>query len=106
MTPIRTGSLAAVAIAARSVRPASPPSVLPIRPSADRHSNACSKAGPDKTLMRWHGGQPLRRQLFLGISFLLFPVLAAAIWSGWATFRERTLELAEQADLVAATTAA
>jgi signal transduction histidine kinase len=56
--------------------------------------------------MRTFWALPLRRQLFLAILLLLVPVLIAAIWSGVATFRERTTELAQQAELVARTTAA
>src|SRR5688500_4011735 len=49
---------------------------------------------------------PLRRQLFGAMVLLLVPVLGAAIWLGLTTFRERTAELAQQADIVARTTAA
>ncbi len=56
--------------------------------------------------MLWSGAQPLRRQLFLGIFLLLVPVLAAAIWSAWSTFRERAVELGDQASLVAVTSSA
>jgi signal transduction histidine kinase len=49
---------------------------------------------------------PLRRQLVIAILLLLVPVLVAAAWSGLATFRERTDELADQARIVASTTAA
>src|SRR5215208_2874139 len=55
--------------------------------------------------MRTFWALPLRRQLFLAILLLLVPVLIAAIWSGVATFRERTIELAQQAEVVARTTA-
>ena len=40
--------------------------------------------------------QPLRRQLFVFILLLLVPVLAAAAWSGFATYRERVGDLHEQ----------
>src|SRR5688572_23433500 len=50
--------------------------------------------------------QPLRRQLFIAIVLLLVPVLAAAVWSGLVTFRERTDELRNQTRVVAITTAA
>src|SRR5688500_19330625 len=49
---------------------------------------------------------PLRRQLFGAMVLLLVPVLGAAIWLGLTTFRERTAELVQQADIVARTTAA
>lgn len=56
--------------------------------------------------MRRFWALPLRRQLFLAILVLLVPVLLAVIWSSAATYRERTAELADQARIVAATTAA
>jgi C4-dicarboxylate-specific signal transduction histidine kinase len=56
--------------------------------------------------MRSFWALPLRRQLFVAILMLLVPVLVAAIWSGMTTFRERTAELAQQADIVARATAA
>jgi C4-dicarboxylate-specific signal transduction histidine kinase len=56
--------------------------------------------------MRSFWALPLRRQLFLAILLLLVPVLVAAVWSGVATLRERTAELAQQADIVARTAAA
>ena len=40
--------------------------------------------------------QPLRRQLFVFILLLLVPVLGAAIWSAYATYRERIADLNEQ----------
>ena len=49
---------------------------------------------------------PLRRQLFGAMVLLLVPIVGAAIWLGLTTFRERTAELAQQADIVARTTAA
>ena len=49
---------------------------------------------------------PLRRQLFGAMLLLLVPVIGAAIWLGLTTYRERTAELAQQADIVARTTAA
>src|SRR5512138_1545249 len=48
----------------------------------------------------------LQRQLAIAIGLLLVPVVAAAIWSGTSTFRERATELGEQTQLVAYTTAA
>jgi C4-dicarboxylate-specific signal transduction histidine kinase len=56
--------------------------------------------------MRTFWAFPLRRQLFVALLLLLVPVLAAAAWFGVATFRERTAELTQQADIVARTTAA
>ena len=49
---------------------------------------------------------PLRRQLFLAIALLLVPLLAAVIWSGSLSFRERGDELGQQAEAVAQTVAA
>lgn len=49
---------------------------------------------------------PLRRQLFVAILLLLVPVVIAAAWSGWTTYRERTVELSQQAEIIAQTTAA
>jgi signal transduction histidine kinase len=48
----------------------------------------------------------LQRQLAVAIALLLVPVLAAAIWSGTSTFRERANELGDQSRVVAYTTAA
>ena len=48
----------------------------------------------------------LRRQLFLAIALLLVPLLAAVIWSGSLSFRERGNELGQQAESVARTVAA
>src|SRR5687767_13762316 len=56
--------------------------------------------------MRTFWAFPLRRQLFVALLLLLVPVLVATAWFGVATFRERTAELAQQADIVARTTAA
>jgi C4-dicarboxylate-specific signal transduction histidine kinase len=56
--------------------------------------------------MRSFWALPLRRQLLVAILMLLVPVVVAAIWSGVTTFRERTVELAQQAEIVARTTAA
>ncbi len=50
--------------------------------------------------------QPLRRQLFVFILLLLVPVLAAAVWSGVATYRERIADLNEQTRVTATTIAA
>ena len=49
---------------------------------------------------------PLRRQLFLAIIALLIPLLAAVVWSGWLSLRERGSELAQQAETMAQTIAA
>jgi C4-dicarboxylate-specific signal transduction histidine kinase len=49
---------------------------------------------------------PLRRQLFVAILLLLVPLAAAVVWSGYVALRERTDELADQAGIVATTTAA
>jgi C4-dicarboxylate-specific signal transduction histidine kinase len=40
--------------------------------------------------------QPLRRQLFIFVLCLLVPVLAAGLWSGVATYRERVADLNDQ----------
>ncbi|HEY6360159.1 MAG TPA: ATP-binding protein [Vicinamibacterales bacterium] len=50
--------------------------------------------------------QPLRRQLFVFILLLLAPVLAAAAWSGFATYRERVGDLHDQSRVTAMTLAA
>jgi C4-dicarboxylate-specific signal transduction histidine kinase len=55
--------------------------------------------------MRKFWALPLRRQLFVASLLLLVPVLITAVWSVMTTFRERTVELAQQADIVARTTA-
>jgi C4-dicarboxylate-specific signal transduction histidine kinase len=49
---------------------------------------------------------PLRRQLFIAILLLLMPLAAAVAWSGYVALRERTDELADQAGIIATTTAA
>jgi C4-dicarboxylate-specific signal transduction histidine kinase len=49
---------------------------------------------------------PLRRQLFAAILLLLVPLAAAVVWSGYVALRERTGELADQAGIIATTTAA
>ena len=49
---------------------------------------------------------PLRRQLFLAIFALLVPLLAAVVWSGWLSLRERSIELENQAATMAQTIAA
>jgi signal transduction histidine kinase len=49
--------------------------------------------------------QPLRRQLFVFILLLLVPVLAAAAWSGVATYRERVTDLNEQTRVTAVSVA-
>ena len=46
--------------------------------------------------MRRFWAQSLRRQLLIAIVLLLVPVIAAAVWSGWATYRERTDDLRGQ----------
>ena len=56
--------------------------------------------------MRSFWSLSLQRQLAIAIGLLLVPVLAAAIWSGMSTFRERATELGDQTRLVAYTTAA
>jgi C4-dicarboxylate-specific signal transduction histidine kinase len=56
--------------------------------------------------MRRFWAQSLRRQLLIAIVLLLVPVLAAAVWSGWATYRERTDDLRSQTRAFALTTAA
>src|SRR4029453_750063 len=49
---------------------------------------------------------PLRRQLFLAIFALLVPLLAAVVWSGWLSLRERSNELGDQGATKAQTIAA
>jgi C4-dicarboxylate-specific signal transduction histidine kinase len=49
---------------------------------------------------------PLRRQLFIAIFALLVPLLAAVVWSGWLSLRERSNELEDQAATMARTIAA
>jgi signal transduction histidine kinase len=56
--------------------------------------------------MRRFWDLPLRRQLVIAIFLLLVPLLVAAGWSGLTAVDERREELAEQARIVAATTAA
>ena len=56
--------------------------------------------------MRSFWSLSLQRQLALAIGLLLVPVLAAAVWSGMSTFRERATELGDQTRIVAYTTAA
>jgi len=56
--------------------------------------------------MRSFWSLSLQRQLAIAIGLLLVPVVAAAIWSGMSTFRERATELGDQTRLVAYTTAA
>ena len=56
--------------------------------------------------MRSFWSLSLQRQLAIAIGLLLVPVVAAAIWSGMSTFRERSNELGDQTRLVAYTTAA
>ena len=56
--------------------------------------------------MRKFWAQPLRTQLFIAILLLLLPVLAAAVWSGVATYRERSEDLLAQSRTIAITTAA
>ncbi len=56
--------------------------------------------------MRSFWSLSLQRQLTIAVGLLLVPVLAAAIWSGMTTYRERANELADQTRLVAYTTAA
>jgi len=56
--------------------------------------------------MRSFWSLSLQRQLAIAIGLLLVPVVAAAIWSGMNTFREREAELGDQTRTVAYTTAA
>ena len=56
--------------------------------------------------MRTFWALPLRLQLFIAIPLLLVPVLAAAVWSGLETLRERTEELGGEAEMLSRTTAA
>src|SRR6185503_14854207 len=56
--------------------------------------------------MRRFWAQSLRRQLLIAIVLLLVPMVAAVVWSGWATYRERTDDLRGQTRAFALTTAA
>ena len=56
--------------------------------------------------MRTFWALPLRRQLLLAIPLLLVPVVVAAVWSGLETVRERTEELASEAELLGRTLSA
>ncbi len=56
--------------------------------------------------MRKFWAQPLRTQLFIAILLLLVPVFAAAVWSGLATYMERSKDLLDQSRTIAITTAA
>jgi signal transduction histidine kinase len=56
--------------------------------------------------MRSFWSLSLQRQLAIAIGLLLVPVVAAAIWSGMSSFRERETELGDQTRTVAYTTAA
>ena len=55
--------------------------------------------------MQHFWAQPLRRQLVITVLLQLAPVLVAALWSGYATFEERTDELQTQANVLATSTA-
>jgi len=55
--------------------------------------------------MRSFWSLSLQRQLAIAIGLLLVPVLGAAIWSGMSTFRERAVELGDQTQIIAYTTA-
>src|ERR1700733_2737583 len=59
-----------------------------------------------KRKMRSFWSLSLQSQLAIAIGLVLVPVLAAAIWSGMSTFRERATELGDQTRVVAFTTAA
>src|SRR5437764_7715067 len=95
MTRIRTAAHAAAATVAHFVRLASPKPVWQTPYSTDKVRK-----------MRSFWSFSLQRQLAVAIGLLLVPVLAAAIWSGMSTFRERAAELGDQARIVAYTTAA
>jgi C4-dicarboxylate-specific signal transduction histidine kinase len=56
--------------------------------------------------MRSFWALPLRHQLLIAILLLLLPVLVAAVWSGLETLRERTDELADDAQMISRTTSA
>src|SRR5262245_33526587 len=56
--------------------------------------------------MRSFWSLSLQRQLAIAVGLLLVPVVAAAIWSGLGTVRERATDLGDQTRLVAYTTAA
>src|SRR5215208_899771 len=55
--------------------------------------------------MRSFWSLSLQRRLAIAIGFLLVPVVAAAIWSGMSTLRERATELGDQSRVIAYTTA-
>src|SRR5258705_11399610 len=95
MTRIRTATHAAAATVAHSVRLALPRPVWRTPYSTDKVRK-----------MRSFWSFSLQRQLAVAIGLLLVPVLAAAVWSGTSTFRERATELGDQAHLLAHTTAA
>ena len=48
----------------------------------------------------------LQRQVACAVGLLLVPVLAAAVWSGMSSLRERASELGDETHVVAYTTAA
>ena len=56
--------------------------------------------------MRSFWSLSLQRQLAIAIGLLLVPLLVAAAWSGMSTYRERAIELGDQARVIAYTTAA
>src|SRR5882672_8917430 len=95
MTPIRTVVRAGAATVAHCVRPVSPRPVWQTPYSTDKVRK-----------MRSFWSLSLQRQLTIAIGLLLAPVLAAAIWSGMSTVRERASELGDQTRIIAYTTAA
>src|SRR5438094_7736655 len=95
MTRIRTGVRAAAVTVAHFVRQASRRPVWQTPYSTDKVRK-----------MRSFWSLSLQRQLAIAIGLLLVPVLAAAIWSGMSTFRERSAELGDQTRLIAFATAA
>src|SRR5437762_2567266 len=56
--------------------------------------------------MRLLNGQPIRRQVIVGIALALLPLAAALVWSGSRAKQEREAEVGDEARSVAATSAA
>jgi C4-dicarboxylate-specific signal transduction histidine kinase len=56
--------------------------------------------------MRRFWSQPLLRQLLIAVSSLLLPLMAAMIWAGVMTFRDRVNDLRDEAVVAAAATSA
>src|SRR3989442_13847270 len=95
MTRIRTGAHAGTVTVAHCARPASRRPVWRTPYSTDKGRK-----------MRAFWSLSLQRQLAIAIGLLLLPGLAAAIWSGMSTFRERPVGLGDQTRIIAYTTQA